>query len=213
MSSWKHFRVFFSEKSSGRQSAFQWVRIVPSFRRHLSVFIRSGFHCLCYQRERNSLNRLNLTYRYNDDIKQGYLVERLKFLFRKFFGPHGDLIQQYKKSPSHEYNYILSINNQEFEHYLGQLYPAELEIKDTTESTTFASYLDLLLSIRKDCQLHSSIYDKGDDFNFDITNFPFMGSNIPSSPAYDNFYLSTYTIRPGLLLVWMFYFEGQANFQ
>ena len=42
---------------------------------------------------------------------------------------------------------VLSINNPEFENYLGQMYPAELEIKDTTESTTSASYLDLLLSI------------------------------------------------------------------
>ena len=32
---------------------------------------------------------------------------------------------------------VLSINNPEFENYLGQMYPAELEIKDTTESTTF----------------------------------------------------------------------------
>ena len=35
---------------------------------------------------------------------------------------------------------VLSINNPEFENYLGQMYPAELEIKDTTESTTSASY-------------------------------------------------------------------------
>ena len=96
---------------------------------------------------------------------------------------------------------VLSINNQEFENYLGQMYPAELEIKDNTESTTSASYLDLLLSIGRDGQLHTSIYDKRDDFNFHITNFPFLGSNIPSSPAYGVFYLSTYTIRPGLLLV------------
>ena len=34
---------------------------------------------------------------------------------------------------------VLSINNPEFENYLGQMYPAELEIKDTTESTTSAS--------------------------------------------------------------------------
>ena len=27
-------------------------------------------------------------------------------------------------------------------------------------------------------------YDKRDDFNFHITNFPFLSSNIPSSPAY-----------------------------
>ena len=64
------------------------------------------------------------------------------------------------------------------------MYPAELEIKDTTESTTSASYLDLLLSIGRDGQLHTSIYDKQDDFNFHITNFPFLSSNIPSSTAY-----------------------------
>ena len=48
--------------------------------------------------------------------------------------------------------------------------------KDTTESTTSASYLDLLLSIGRDGQLHTSIYDKRDDFNFHITNFPFLSS-------------------------------------
>ena len=63
----------------------------------------------------------------------------------------------------------------------------ELEIKDTTESNTSASYLDLLLSIGRDGQLHTSIYDKRDDFNFHITNFPFLSSNIPTSPAYGVF--------------------------
>ena len=88
------------------------------------------------------------------------------------------------------YRYIddaLSINNPEFVNYLDQTYPVELEIKDTTESTTSASYLDLLLSIGRDGQLHTSIYDKGDDFNFRITNFPFLSSNIPVSPAYGFF--------------------------
>ena len=37
---------------------------------------------------------------------------------------------------------VLSINN--LENYLGQMYPVELEIKDTTESNTSASYLDYL---------------------------------------------------------------------
>ena len=69
---------------------------------------------------------------------------------------------------------------------MGQIYPAESEIKDTTESITSA-YLDLLLSILRDCQLHASTYDKRDDFNFHITNFPFLRSNIPSSPVYGVF--------------------------
>ena len=79
---------------------------------------------------------------------------------------------------------VLSNYNPDFENYLGQMYPPELEIKDTTESNTSASYLDLLLSIGRDGQLHTSLYDKRDDFNFHITNFPFLSSNIPSSPAY-----------------------------
>ena len=32
-----------------------------------------------------------------------------------------------------------------------------------------------------------SLYDKRYDFDFHITNFPFLGSNIPSSPAYGVF--------------------------
>ena len=90
----------------------------------------------------------------------------------------------------------------------GKIYPAKHEIKDTTESITFASYPDLLLSIRRNGLLHTSIYDKRDDFNFHITNFPFLSSNIPC-----RFYLSAYMMRPGLLLAWMFYSEGQVAFQ
>ena len=73
---------------------------------------------------------------------------------------------------------VLSINNPDFENYLGQMYPPQLEIKDTTESNTSASCLDLLLSVGKDGQLHIYLYDNRDDFNFHITNFPFLSSNI-----------------------------------
>ena len=38
-----------------------------------------------------------------------------------------------------------------------------------------------------DGQLRTSLYDKRDDFNFHITNFPILSSNIPSSPAYGVF--------------------------
>ena len=74
---------------------------------------------------------------------------------------------------------VLSIKNPDFENYLGQIYPTELEIKDMTESNTSASYLGLLLSIKSDGQLRTSLYDKRDDFNFHTTNFPFLSSNIP----------------------------------
>ena len=104
------------------------------------------------------------------------------------------LLSTGKKKLASQFNFtyryiddVLSINNPDFENYLGQMYPAELEIKDTTESNTSASYLDLLLSIESDGQLRTSLYDKRDEFNFHITNFPFLSSNIPSSPAYGAF--------------------------
>ena len=80
---------------------------------------------------------------------------------------------------------VVSINNPE--NNQGQMYPVELEIKDTTDSNNFASYLDLLLSIWRDGQLYTSIYDKHDNFNFHITNCPFLSNNIPASPAYSVF--------------------------
>ena len=78
------------------------------------------------------------------------------------------------------------------------MYPAELEINDTTESNTSASYLDLLLSIESDGQLRTSLYDKRDDFNFHITNFPFLSNNIPSLPVYGVLSHTSYGM-PGLV--------------
>ena len=63
----------------------------------------------------------------------------------------------------------------------------ELEIKGKKKSNTSASYIDLLLWVGWNGQLHTSIYDKRDDFNFQITNFSFLISNIPDSPAYGVF--------------------------
>ena len=86
----------------------------------------------------------------------------------------------------HRYG-VLSINNPEFDNYMGQMYPVEFEIKDTKESNTSAFYLDLLLWIGRDGQLHTSIGDKHGDFNYHITNVPFLSSNIQTSPAYGVF--------------------------
>ena len=43
--------------------------------------------------------------------------------------------------------------------------------------------------IGRDGQLYTSIYDKRDNFNFHITNCPFLSSNFPSLPAYGIFRL------------------------
>ena len=79
---------------------------------------------------------------------------------------------------------VLSLNNPYFSQYLHLIYPSELEIKDTTDIRRTASYLDLFLNIDTDGRLHMKIYDKRDDFNFPIINFPFLSSNIPYAPSF-----------------------------
>ena len=63
-------------------------------------------------------------------------------------------------------------------------YPPELEIKETTETASSSSYVDCYLYIYNG-KLTTRLYNKRDDFNFPIVNFPFLSSNIPSAPAYD----------------------------
>ena len=80
---------------------------------------------------------------------------------------------------------LLPINKPEFENYLGKMYILfNLTSKTQQRAKASASYMDLLLSIGRDDQTHNSINDKRDDFNFYITNFPFLSSNVSSSPAY-----------------------------
>ena len=45
-------------------------------------------------------------------LKQGYLVERLKSSFRKFYGRYGDLVEQYVVTLSRMLNDILTLDQQ-----------------------------------------------------------------------------------------------------
>ena len=62
------------------------------------------------------------------------------------------------------------------------IYPSELQLNKTTVSDTKASFLDLHLSI-SDGFVKTKIFDKGDDFDFDIVNCPFLDGDIPCSTS------------------------------
>jgi hypothetical protein len=79
---------------------------------------------------------------------------------------------------------VLSINNSRFAEFFPLIYPPELEVKETTDTVSSASLLNLYLEYDDSDQIRTKIYDKRDDFNFKIINFPNMCSNIPASPAY-----------------------------
>ena len=62
-------------------------------------------------------------------------------------------------------------------------YPPELQLKKTNTSDTEAPFLDLHLSISNGL-VSSKMYDKRDDFDFDIINFPFLDVDVPRSTSY-----------------------------
>ena len=93
-----------------------------------------------------------------------------------------DLIDAFN-STSRYLDDLLNIDNIHFEHMVHRLYPAELQLNKDNASDTEADFLDLNLSIHNDI-VSTKIYDKRDDFNFDIVNFPFLDGDVPQRPSY-----------------------------
>ena len=79
---------------------------------------------------------------------------------------------------------LTSFNNKRFKEFISDIYPKELTISETTESTSVASYIDLLFIRDNSNNITNKLHGKRDTFGFHIVNFPFMSSNIPSAPAY-----------------------------
>ena len=67
---------------------------------------------------------------------------------------------------------LLNIGNPYFEGMVNQIYPPELQLYKANTSDTEAPFLDLHLSFSNGF-VSSKIYDKRDDFDFDIVNFHF----------------------------------------
>ena len=82
-----------------------------------------------------------------------------------------------------KYHTLLNIDNPYFEQMVGQIYPTELQLNKANSSDTEAPFLDLNLSITNGI-VSSKIYDKQDDFNFEIVNFPFLDGDVPRPPSY-----------------------------
>ena len=67
----------------------------------------------------------------------------------------------------------MTCDNTYFDGMVKQIYPSELQLNKANSSDTEAPFLDLHLTI-SDGFVSSKIYDKRDDFDFDIVNFIFL---------------------------------------
>ena len=61
---------------------------------------------------------------------------------------------------------------------------SQLTVEKANKSDHLADYLDLTFIIDSGGKLSTRLYDKRDDFDFHIVNFPFLSSNIPSGPSH-----------------------------
>ena len=59
-----------------------------------------------------------------------------------------------------------------------RIYPYEIQLNKANASDSEAAFLDLNLSIHI-YTVSTKIYDKRDDFNFDIVYFPFLDGDVP----------------------------------
>ena len=78
---------------------------------------------------------------------------------------------------------LLNIDNINFDQIVDLIYPTELHLNRANSSDTEAPFLDLNLYISIGT-VSTKIYDKRDDFDFDIVNFRFLNGDVPRRTSY-----------------------------
>ena len=66
---------------------------------------------------------------------------------------------------------------------VSQIHPSEPQLNKANTSDTEAAFLDLHLSISNDI-VSTKIYDKRDDFDFVIVNFPCLDGDVPRCTSF-----------------------------
>ena len=140
-----------------------YIRFGTTFNRQI-VVIQMGTNCaplvaglVLFYYERDLMTSLS-------DVKQAEIIEAFKSNYRYL-------------------DDLLNIDSPYFEGLLNRIYPPEQQLNKTNTSDTEAPFLDLYLSISNGF-FSSKIYDKRDDFGFDIVNFPFLDGDVLRSTSY-----------------------------
>ena len=77
---------------------------------------------------------------------------------------------------------LLNIDSTFFDSMVNHIYPSELQLNKANVSNSEVLFLDLHLSI-SDGFVKTKFFDKRDDFDFDIVNFPFLDGDVPRSTS------------------------------
>ena len=110
-----------------------------------------------------------------------YCYER-DFMLGLKLGSQADIISAFNDT-SRYLDDIFNIDNPFFDSFIPSIYPKELKLNKANVSDVSAAFLDLDLSVNNGT-VSSKIYDKRDDFSFDIVNFPNLSGDVPRSTSY-----------------------------
>ena len=80
-------------------------------------------------------------------------------------------------------NDIFTIGNPEFEKYIPDIYTADRQVNKANTSDKETSFLDSNIKVIGS-DIHTSVYDKRDDFGFPTVNFPWLSGDVPKLPSY-----------------------------
>ena len=100
------------------------------------------------------------------------------------------------------YRYIddlISFNNKRFKEFISDIYPKELTISETTESTSIASYLDLLFIRDKSNNITTKLYDKRDVIWLPYCELSLFVKQYSISTSLWCLYISAHSLCPLLL--------------
>ena len=93
-----------------------------------------------------------------------------------------DIIEAFN-STSRYLDDLLNIDNPYFDEMVNHIYPPKRKLNKANTSDTDALFFYLQRSISNGF-VSSKIYDKRDDFDFDIVNFPFLHGDVLRRPSY-----------------------------
>ena len=99
-----------------------------------------------------------------------------------------DIVEAFNSTSSY-LDDLLNIDNIYFDQMVDRIYPTELQLNRANSSDTEALFLDLNLCISNGT-VSTKIYNKRDDFDFDIVNFPFLDGDSPGVPHMGYTYLN-----------------------
>ena len=95
---------------------------------------------------------------------------------------------------------ILNIKNVYFDNMVSQIYLSELQLNETNTSDTKVAFFDFHLSISND-KVSTKIYDKRDNFDFEIVNFPFLDGGVSRSTSYRSISLNSFVLLEHLAIL------------